>query len=271
MLLCFLSNVFLHAQDNAALFNEAESSMNRMFTRINAAGSYEDKMMITDSIINTFYHVLQQPGSFTFPFNVLRNVGNVTSKDQDVRIFTWNLPHVDGTNTYFGFLQYKTDKKDVRVIKLTDKSPAISNADKAELTAENWLGCLIYDIIITKYEGAVYYTLLGYDPENIFITQKLIDILWFNDKDEPVFGKPVFNYEKKICTRIIFEYSAKAQMSLRWNENMKMIVFDHLSPSQPMFSGNFQYYGPDFSFDALRFDKGIWELTEDIDVRNNNK
>ena len=29
----------------------------------------------------------------------------------EIRIYTWNLPLRDGTNTYFGFLQYKTNNK----------------------------------------------------------------------------------------------------------------------------------------------------------------
>jgi hypothetical protein len=50
-----------------------------------------------------------------------------------------------------------------------------------------------------------------------------------------------------------------------------MIVFDHLSPANESYTGNYQYYGPDLSFDALRFENGIWELKENIDVRNRSK
>jgi len=70
--------------------------------------------------------------------------------------------------------------------------------------------------------------------------------------------------------RILFEYSARVQMSLRWIDSKKMIVFDHLSPTKASLTGNYQYYGPDFSFDALRFENGTWELVEDVDVRNSN-
>ena len=57
-------------------------------------------------------------------------------------------------------------------------------------------------------------------------------------------------------------------MSVKWNERMKMIVFDHLSPSQPSLAGNYEYYGPDFSYDGFRFEKDAWVLVEQIDMRN---
>jgi hypothetical protein len=49
---------------------------------------------------------------------------------------------------------------------------------------------------------------------------------------------------------------------------MNMIIFDHLSPSKPSYAGNYQYYGPDFSYDGLKFEQGIWELVENVDIRN---
>jgi len=57
-------------------------------------------------------------------------------------------------------------------------------------------------------------------------------------------------------------------MSLQWNEKMNMIIFDHLSPSKPSYTGNYQFYGPDFSYDGLEVVNGYWDLVEDIDIRN---
>jgi hypothetical protein len=35
-----------------------------------------------------------------------------------------------------------------------------------------------------------------------------------------------------------------------------------------MLEGQYQFYGPDGSFDALVMRKGRWEVVEDIDARN---
>jgi hypothetical protein len=56
-------------------------------------------------------------------------------------------------------------------------------------------------------------------------------------------------------------------MSLRFEAD-NFIVFDHLSPVSPEYKDNYQYYGPDFSFDSFNFEKGSWILKNDIDIRN---
>ena len=56
-------------------------------------------------------------------------------------------------------------------------------------------------------------------------------------------------------------------MPLRYSEDDKLIIFDHLSPSDPKYVDKFRYYGPDFSNDALLFDKGVWIYIPNIDFK----
>jgi len=199
-------------------------------------------------------------------------LGKITSADGKIRIYTWNLPWTDGTNTYFGFLQYKTGNRgETQQVFLNDKSTEISNAGQTILSPSQWYGMLIYDIVETKDREAVYYTLLGLDNQDLFISCKITDVLYFNDNNEPVFGKPIFNYQNKLLCRVIFQYSAKVKMSLTWNKKMKMIIVDHLAPANSSYTGNFAFYGPDFSYDGLRFENGRWELVEKVDVRNSDE
>jgi hypothetical protein len=57
-------------------------------------------------------------------------------------------------------------------------------------------------------------------------------------------------------------------MMLRYNERTEMIVMDHLSPIDPAYQDDRGNYGPDFSHDALEFQKGKWVLLENIELRN---
>jgi hypothetical protein len=70
----------------------------------------------------------------------------------------------------------------------------------------------------------------------------------------------------KPLNRIIFEFNERVQVTLEYNEVMKMIVFDHLSPSRPSLEGQYQFYGPDFSYDGLLFEDGIWKHYSDIQI-----
>ena len=72
----------------------------------------------------------------------------------------------------------------------------------------------------------------------------------------------------KIIDNLAFVYNEKATMSLRYDEEKKMIIFDHLSPSQPSLEGKFEFYGPDFTYDGLKFEKGIWVHYPNIDITN---
>jgi hypothetical protein len=251
---------------------QSETRLKVLFTELTSGRSEQEKSATADSIADLLYITLQLPGSFEYAFQTLNALGKITSRDHHLRVFTWNVPYGDGSNTYYGFLQYRSNHDDaIRVYRLTDARSSISDPAMTALTRENWYGCLIYEIVEKKQAGITWYTLLGYNPENIFISKKVIDLLWFNDQHEPVFGKPVFHYQKRMQCRIVFEYSAKVTMSLKWNDRLDMIVYDHLSPAKPSYEGNYQFYGPDLSFDGLRFDKGIWENVEDIDVRNSNQ
>ena len=47
-----------------------------------------------------------------------------------------------------------------------------------------------------------------------------------------------------------------------------MIVFDHLSPTNPALASLKFTYAPDFTYDALKYEKKKWIHRSDIDVRN---
>ena len=57
-------------------------------------------------------------------------------------------------------------------------------------------------------------------------------------------------------------------MMVEYNEKLKEIVADHLSPSRPSMQGQYQFYGPDFSYEGFSFQDGVWVQKSDIDVRN---
>jgi hypothetical protein len=248
----------------------SEIRLKEMFARIAAVQTDQEKLTIADSIADLLNRTLQLPGSINYPFRALSMLGKIASHDQQVRIFTWNVPGSDGSNRYYGFLQHQS-RNTAGIFRLNDMHSSVTDPAMTDLTPDKWYGCLIYEIIEKKTAGITCYTLLGYNPENLFVSEKIVDVLWFNDQHEPVFGKAIFHYQKRIQNRIVFEYSAKVTMSLTWNDKMDMIVYDHLSPAKPSYAGNYQYYGPDLSFDGLSFEKGIWETVEDIDVRNSNE
>lgn len=216
-----------------------------------------------------FERALNNCNSFEYPFDSLKEIGRIYSPDKTFRIINWDIPKEDGTYDHCGFIQtYDARRKTCRLYALTDKSADIKNPDNTVGDANKWFGMLYYKIIPVKVKRKKYYTLLAKDGNDKLTGKKIIDILYFVSDGSPRFGADLFKLEKRSPKRVIFEYSAQTTMSLKYFEETKRIVFDHLSPSQPRFEGQYQYYGPDFSFDALEFKKGKWIYVSDVDARN---
>ena len=206
-----------------------------------------------------------------FAFDSLRKYKvMLESPDKQVRIFTWDLQSEDRTHTYYGFVQaFNKKTKQYDVFELKDRSDAIRDPENALLDNAKWFGAYYYQLAEIKYKKKKYYVLLGWDGNNSTSNKRVIDVLYFNDKGFPKFGDAIFSDEKgKIKKRIIFEFQAGVVMSLRYDEEKQEIVFDHLSPSNPNLEGQYEFYGPDFSYDKLRFKAGKWEYVKDVDARN---
>ncbi len=263
-----VSGIFALETDSV-LIQRYESILNELFGNISNNSDDLKKKEINKEIIENIEQVLTINGSFNYSFDTLKNLGKTTSPDRKIRIYTWNLPYSNGLHKYFGFIQYKPASEDnYRLFELTDKSDILELPETLILTDTSWYGALYYQIIEKEYMGNNYYTLLGFDLNSMMTNKKIIELLYFNDDNLPVFGKPVFNYHNEMKSRIIFEYSTKAVMGLKYNNELDMIVFDHLSPAKPSYEGRFMFYGPDFSYDGLKFENGIWNEIKDVDVRN---
>ena len=118
-----------------------------------------------------------------------------------------------------------------------------------------------------RFGNETLYILLGIDFKDFSLNRKVIETVSFTSDARLRFGSPVFRKDGKTDFREVFQYSSKASMTLRFDSGNE-IVFDHLSPFSPEYQGNYQYYGPDFSYDSFLFENGKWILKQDIDVRN---
>ena len=253
-----------------------EAGLEDLFGQVSSAGNNVEKENLCDSISGLFDTLLKRPASFHFPFDSLRTLGKVYSPDGKLRFYTWNLAYGDGTNRFYGMLQFLPgEDADPLVYRLNDGGEDAADILHAVLDAGHWDGSLVYEIAQAETMDTTFYIVLGYAPLNLFVSEKTIDVLYFKegtgadpDVMQPVFGRPFFQVGDDLQCRVVFIYSAQAQMTLHWNDRAEMIVFDHLSPVNPSYTGNYQFYGPDFSYDGYVFSNGFWRLVEDIDIRN---
>jgi hypothetical protein len=238
---------------------------NRMLNdtvEINRVHAQENLSRLIDAL-------LAQPNSSEIPLNMVKSISALESPDKRFRIITWNLPYSDGTLQFYGRIQvYKSRKSAENRIILTDYSEKLSKVASKTLKPDEWYGALYYQVIKTSWKKEVFYTLLGWDGNTAFSNKKLIDVLHFDKAGNAAFGLPIFGDGKRFRNRVFFEYAEQAVMSLRYQEKSNLIVFDHLSPTTPSMQGQFEFYSPDFTYDAFRFEKGKWQFISNYEARN---
>ncbi len=223
------------------------------------------KLKLNEEFTEILDTVLAAERSFFYAFDSLKEITRIYSPDNYFRIINWNIYKKDGTYLYFGFLQtYDSKKKTYEYFKLQNHPELVKSAETFVGSHEKWLGMLYYKII----KNDNFYTLLGWDGNSKIIQKKYIEVLYFKKNGDPIFGKDVFKFSRKNPRRIVFQYSAEVVMSLKYDEARKLIVFDHLAPKDSFMEGQYQYYGPDFSFDAFELHKDKWRYVEDVDIKN---
>ncbi len=285
--LIFIFSALLIAQLSFAQLSETdvkyyaglEDSLQHIAQRVFLSKKEKNKFEANKQFLAIWNEVLKDEKSMQYPFDSLKkDVSLLMSPDKKFRIITWNIIREDQTHVYFGFIQVNNSKsikkglfkKEIThqydLFPLLDKSATVKTPENYVADPSKWFGMLYVDCIKSDDE---FYTLIAWDGNDKLTQRKFIDILYFKPDGTPMFGKDVFKFPGKFAKRIMFEYASEVAMSLKYNTNRKQIIFSHLAPNglDPTLEGQFQYYGPDGSFDALEMKKGKWVYEPAIDIR----
>lgn len=240
-----------------------ENELEVLLNDLRAAENNSQKAERNDIFKAKLERVLQNEASLTYSFSKLSTVGFIDSPDKIVRVINWNVEQDDLSQRYYGFVIRKDKRrKKYYVTELKEDQFGISQPTEV-VTSGNWYGALYYKIIPVKKGSRVIYTLLGWDGNTSLSNIKLVDAMYFTGK-EVKFGTPIFRINKELKNRLFYEHSEKTTMVLRYEEDRKRIMMDHLAPEAPSLKGFRSFYVPDLSYDALKFEKGKWVLHEDV-------
>ena len=254
------------AQELPGLFSSEIDSLNKYGKEIIESSTDEQKAAANIKFKAILEEVLANNASFDGDFSKVEKISVL--KAHQLKIYNWTLPHTDGTYTYFAFTQFKTADEKVIVTELIDKSAELDKLETKTFTANTWFGALYYEIIHDKKIGEDYYTVLGWDGNNLMTNKKVIDVIVVDNKGKIKLGAPIFKMEKRTQRRVIFEYSKNASMSLKYHPKQKQIIFDFLVPSSSRVKGIYEYYGPALdTFDALTLNKNKWTYEKDVKIQ----
>jgi hypothetical protein len=219
--------------------------------------------MRSDSLfVKTLIRALQIKNSFYYPFDSVQGVSKLYAPDSTFRIFTWNISFDDYYSRQRGAIQIRTDDGSLKLVALRDCSEFTPDAMDSIRTKVNWVGAVYYDIVKTNYNGKNYYTLIGFDNNSVMSNKKWIEVMTFDQKNEPVFGGRYFNYQQDSVKRSTqyrysLEYKKEARAILKYDEDSKLIIVDHLI-SETDEPDNKWTYVPDGDYEAFKWQNGQW-------------
>lgn len=191
----------------------------------------------------------------------------LVSNDKQLQLVSWEIKNDKSSYDYFA-LAITHAKGKGSYIEFAEKAYEAKSLEYASVTTAKWYGAHYYQLIENTYAKKKYYTIIGIDWRNAISKKKIIDVVSIDNKGNLLFTEQAFQVFGRPQRRFVLEYKYDISVKCKYDEQVKMIVFDHLVPPNPNLKGQKQFYVNDFSYDALKFEKGKWKLIEDFDARN---
>jgi hypothetical protein len=222
----------------------------------------ENRMFADSNFTRTLVRALQVKNSFYFPFDSIIGISKLYAPDTSFRIFTWNLQFDEYYTRQKGAIQLRTKDGSLILLPLRDISEFSEKPQDSARTAKNWIGAVYYNIIKTEFKGKDYYTLFGFDQNSLSSSKKWVEVMYFNERNEPVFGGPFFTYEQdsirqKPKYRLQLEYKKDTRVLVNYIEELDMILVDHLisETDQPELVSTLV---PDGDSEGYKWENGKW-------------
>ncbi|HTJ10456.1 MAG TPA: hypothetical protein VL547_00445 [Dinghuibacter sp.] len=211
----------------------------------------------------TLVRALKEPYSFEYPFDSLQNVSHLYAPDSSFRVFTWEVMVSEDSYRRHGAIQMRTPDGSLKLFALIDRTDATDHPLDTVTNNTYWIGNIYYRIVLKKYLGKNYYTLLGYDEHNLASTRKWIEVLTFDAEGKPVFGGRyfVFNAGDPVqpgpIDRYMIEYKKDCGARIQYDPDLGLIIVDHLISESNEPEKKYTLV-PDGDYEGFRWVNGKW-------------
>src|SRR5918993_99521 len=176
------------------LLQQKEDSLKTYAYKLIQGITAADRFNADSIFTKMFVRALKTQHSFFYPFDSLQTISKLYPPDSTFRIFTWQMVINDNMVRQHGAIQMKTTDGSLKLFPLIDKSDVTKTLMDTVGNHLGWIGAVYYRIIGTNFNNKNYYTLLGFDANNIRSNKKIIEVLHF-ENGQPVFGGNYFRME----------------------------------------------------------------------------
>ena len=276
-----LSILFLavSAQKNSAksnFFSQLEENMHNYAIDIVNAREATDRAIADSFFTKALVQALKVPYSFSYAFDSLQTISRIYAPDSSFRIFTWQIMKDFSYYRQKGAIQMHTKDGSLKLIPLYDNSPFTDNPVDSIRNNKQWIGAVYYSIVLKTFNNKKYYTLIGYDENDARTTKKWVEVLTFDENNQPIFGGKYFSYPNdelkppQPAYRFCLEFKKEANARLNYDQQLDLITFAHLiSENGDVASKNTLI--PMGTFEGFKWVDGKWQyvpIVKDIDPRS---
>lgn len=283
------------AQKKGFDFVERADSLDRLRMQVVTAPTEIERYNLNEDFLNLLELTLSEKNSFKYEWENIKNFSVLTSPDKLFKIFTWFIAKDDESFENFGVIQvYNENRKKYVVYPLFDKRNTMDYPRTTVGNHNKWYGAVYYNLVMLKAKNRTYYTLLGWNGNDMFTNQKVVEVLYFKSDMSPVFGANVFKKYPEKSYRIIFDYAKNSVFTLKYQhqsydvntgrrdprshkviyENVisDMIIFDYLAPIDDAMGDIPAFMVPEASMSqGFVEDNGKWLFINSVNGRNPDK
>ncbi len=266
--ICFAFAMHVCAQKkipaSVQLLIQLEENMRNYANDIVNAPETADRSIADSFFTRALVQALKVPYSFSYPFDSLKTISRLYAPDSSFRIITWQIMKDYSYYRQKGAIQYHTKDGSLKLIPLYDNSAFTENPVDSVRNNKEWIGAVYYNIVQKTYYNKNYYTLIGYDENDARSTKKWIEVLTFDENNQPLFGGRYFNYPNdeikppQPAYRFCLEFKKEANAKLNYDPELDMITFAHLISESGENSAKYTLV-PYGSFEGFKWINGKWQ------------
>lgn len=235
----------------------------KLIQGINASDRFKADSVFTRILVRS----LTTKNSFYYPFDSLYTISRLYAPDSSFRIFTWQMVINENIIRQHGAIQMRTADGSLKLFGLIDRSNVTENMEDTIGDNNGWIGAVYYRILLNKNQDKSYYTLLGFDENNIRSNKKIIEVLHF-ENGRPVFGGHFFSIPNgslvpKNPARYIMEYKKESAAKMNYDDDLGVIIAEHLV-SETKEPNKKWTYVTDGDFEGFKWTNGKWVFLDNV-------
>lgn len=257
-----------HFNKEELIFLKAkEDSLKPLSEKIVMAMNPGDRLRADSFFTKILVRALKTRNAFHYPFDSLFAISKLYSPDSAFRIFTWQLVIDEHKVRQHGAIQMKTTDGTLKLIPLIDNSENTYKLQDTIVNNSAWIGAIYYKILMNQFQDKKIYTLLGYDEGNIRVSRKIIEFMHF-ENNAPIFGGSYFDYSSDTShiqyeARHVMEFKKEAGPRLTYDDEMKMIIMEHLVSESNEPTKKWTLVG-DGDYEGYKWVNGKWNYVSKV-------